>query len=161
MSPKLIAIIALCSYLASSFIAYKLTYNHWQAKYDQHLLVDAQANEKSATEALAKQQILLQELENAYKVQKHLQEKHDRNVADSRIASDRLRAELDRIKTLPQITHTSTITERANAAPTRLVRAALLGISDSRAGIYAEETDRLRIALISCNAEYNAIRLSQ
>lgn len=144
--------------LLSAYAGHWVTNSHWQAKWSAHESADAKANEKAAVEMLTKQQKLLQELEHAYKKQKNLQEKHDRNVADSRIASDRLRSELNRIKTMPQITHTSTIAERANAATDRLLLAELLGISDSRAGIYAEEADRLRIALGACNDEFNAVR---
>lgn len=131
----------------------------WESKWGAHMLADAQANEKAATETLTKQQKLLQELDNAYKSQKRLQEKHDRNVSDSRIAADRLRAELDRIKALPAIGNTSTIAERAAEATNRVLLAELLGISDNQAGIYAEEADKLRIALGQCNSEYEAVRL--
>ena len=161
MSSKYVAIIVQCLFLAgSAYAGHWLTDNAWQSKYDQHLLTDAQVNEKAAIEALTKQQKLLQELDNAYKTQKHLQEKHDRNVSDSRIAAERLRSELNRIKAMPAITHTSTIAERANAATDRLVLAELLGESDERAGAYGAEADKLRIALGQCNSEYEAVRLT-
>ena len=132
--------------------------NEWQSDWDAHMLADAQANEYAAKQTLAKQQTLIKELDDAYKTANDLQKKHDSNVADARAASDRLRAELDRIKALPAITHTSTIAERANAATDRRVLAVLLGESDARAGKYAQETDRLRLIVVNCNAEYNAVR---
>lgn len=152
------ATVAVIALLIAAYLGHWLTSNHWQAKYSALEASYAKAAEKSATEALTKQQKLLQELDNAYKVQKHLQEKHDRNVADSRIAADRLRIELDRIKALPAINGSSTIAERANAATDRLLLANLLGESDARAGAYAEEADKLRVALSACNNEYNAVR---
>jgi hypothetical protein len=124
------------------------------------MLADSQANEKAATEALTKQQNLIKELDHVRQASIQIKEKHDRNVSDSRIAADRLRSELNRIKALPAITHTSTIALRANAATDRLVLAELLGESDERAGAYGAEADKLRIALGQCNSEYEAVRLT-
>jgi hypothetical protein len=132
----------------------------WQSKWDAHMLADSQANEKAATEALTKQQNLIKELDHVRQASIQIKEKHDRNVSDSRIAADRLRAELDRIKAMPSITHTSTVALRANAATDRLVLAELLGESDERAGAYGAEADKLRIALGQCNSEYEAVRLT-
>jgi hypothetical protein len=131
---------------------------HWSNKWAERDAKDAEAVAQIQSAALTKQRELLQRLDDAYETQKRLQEKHDRNVSDSRIASERLRVELDRIKALPKVTHTSTVAERANAATDRVVLAELLGASDARAGDYAEEADRLRLAVMACNAEYNAIR---
>lgn len=122
------------------------------------MLADAEANRKAAEATLTKQQNLLQELDNAYKTANDLQKKHDSNVVAALDAYDRLRAELDRIKSLPAITHTSTIAERANAATDRRVLAGLLASSDYLAGRFAAEADNNRKALINCNAEYNAVR---
>jgi hypothetical protein len=132
----------------------------WESKWDAHMLADSQANEKAATEALTKQQNLIKELDHVRQASIQIKEKHDRNVSDSRIAADRLRSELNRIKALPAITHTSTIALRANAATDRLVLAELLGESDERAGAYGAEADKLRIALGQCNSEYEAVRLT-
>jgi hypothetical protein len=132
----------------------------WESKWDAHMLADSQANEKAATEALTKQQNLIKELDHVRQASIQIKEKHDRNVSDSRIAADRLRSELNRIKALPAITHTSTIASRAADATNRVVLSELLGISDSRAGIYAEEADKLRIALGQCNSEYEAVRMT-
>ena len=132
----------------------------WQSKWDAHMLADSQANEKAATEALTKQQNLIKELDHVRQASIQIKEKHDRNVSDSRIAADRLRAELDRIKAMPSIRHTSTVALRANAATDRLVLAELLGESDERAGAYGAEADKLRIALGQCNSEYEAVRLT-
>ena len=140
--------------LLSAYAGHWVTNSHWSA----HESADAKANEKAAVEMLTKQQKLLQELEHAYKTAETLTRQHKINVANAADSERRLRAELDRIKAMPTVTHTSTIAERANAATNRVVLAELLGISDSRAGIYAEEADRLRIALGACNDEYNAIR---
>jgi hypothetical protein len=110
MSSKYVAIIVQCLFLAGSAYAGRwLTDNAWQSKYDQHLLADAKANEKAATETLTKQQKLIKDLDDAKRTTLALQEKHDRNVSDSRIAAERLRAELDRIKAMPKINNTSTI----------------------------------------------------
>lgn len=131
----------------------------WQSDWDAHMLADAKTNQKSAEDALTRQKKLLQELDNAYKEQKALKEKHDRNIADSRAAADRLRVELDRIKALPKITDSNSIAERAAAATDRVVLAELLGISNRRAGEYAQYADEHRSALINCNNEYNAVRV--
>ena len=144
--------------LLSAYVGHWVADSGWQSRWDEHQLADSQANEKAATEVLTKQQELLQRLDDAYKTQKHLQEKHDRNVADSRVAADRLRSELDRIKAMPTITHTSTIASRAAEATNRVVLSELLGISDYRAGIYAAEADKLRIALGACNDEYGIVK---
>lgn len=130
----------------------------WQSDWDAHMLADAQANENTAKHALAKQQKLIKERDDATRKAAWLQAVHDRNIADALAASDRLRAELDRIKALPEITHTSTIAERANAATDRLLLAKLLGESDQRAGEYAAQADRNRQAVVNCNNEYNAVR---
>ena len=66
----------------------------WQSKWDAHMLADAQANEKAATEALTKQQKLIKDLDDAKRTTVALQEEHDRNVSDSRAAAERLRSEL-------------------------------------------------------------------
>ena len=142
------------------YLGHWMTDNHWQAKYDQHLSADSKANEKAATEALTKQQELLQELEHAYKTAETLTRQHKINVANAADSERRLRAELDRIKAMPAVTHTSTLSERAAEATNRIVLAELLGISDHQSGIYAEEADRLRIALEQCNSEYEAVRLT-
>lgn len=130
----------------------------WKSDWDAHMLADAQANQKAAEYALTKQKNLLQELGNAYKEQKELKEKHDRNVADSRAAADRLRVELDRIKSMPAISDPSSIAERANAATNTRVLAELLKQSDYLAGKYAEEAGKHRVALAACRAEYEVIR---
>jgi hypothetical protein len=102
----------------------------WQSKWDAHMLADSQANEKAATEALTKQQNLIKELDHVRQASIQIKEKHDRNVSDSRIAADRLRAELDRIKAMPPINNTSTIAERANAATDSRVLAELFRQSE-------------------------------
>lgn len=132
----------------------------WQSDWDAHMLADAKANQKSAEDALTRQKKLLQELDNAYKEQKALKEKHDRNITDSRVAADRLRVELDRIKSMPKGGNPRPIAERANSATDRVVLAELLGISDRRAGEYAQYADEHRAALIACRAEYGAVRKS-
>jgi response regulator RpfG family c-di-GMP phosphodiesterase len=130
----------------------------WQSKWDAHMLEDAQANQKAAEATLTKQKNLLQELDNAYKAAEVLKEKHDRNVADSRIAAERMREQLNRIKAMPASGNTSTLAERANAATNTRVLSELLGISDYMAGKYAEEVGKHRIALQACINEHNAIR---
>lgn len=153
---KIIALI--CLMAVSAYGGHWVTDKSWQSDWDSHMLEDAEVNRKAAESALTKQQNLLQELDNAYKTANDLQKKHDSNVVAARAANERLRAEFDRIKALPAITHTSTLAERANAATDRRVLAVLLGESDSRAGKYAQETDRLRLIVVNCNAEYNAVR---
>ena len=132
----------------------------WEARNAELVADYANQQQQAATDALTKQQKLIKGLDNAKRTTMALQEKHDRNVADSRIASERLRIELDRIKALPAVNSSSTIAERANAATDRLLLANLLGESDERAGAYAEEADRLRVALSACNSEYDAVRLT-
>lgn len=153
---KIIALI--CLMAASAYGGHWATDKVWQSDWDAHMLADAQANENTAKHALAKQQKLIKERDDATRKAEELQAFHDRNIADALAASDRLRAELDRIKDLPAITHTSTISERANAATDRLLLAKLLGESDQRAGEYAAQADRNRQAVVNCNNEYNAVR---
>ncbi len=131
----------------------------WEARNAELVADYARQQQQAATEALTKQQKLIKDLDNAKRTTMALQEKHDRNVADSRAASERLRIELDRIKALPAVNSSSTIAYRANAATDRLLLANLLGESDERAGAYAEEADRLRVALSACNSEYESVRL--
>lgn len=131
----------------------------WQSKFDSHILEDAKANQAAAESALARQKNLLQELDDAYKAQKELTEKHDRIVADSRASADRMRQQLDRIKTTPADSGSGSIAERANAATDKRVLAELLGISDQLAGRYAEEVGRHQLALSACINEYESVRL--
>ena len=133
----------------------------WQGKWGAHMLEDAQLNQKAAEDTLTKQKNLLQELDNAYKAAVALKEKHDRNVADSHIAAERMREQLNRIKAVPSNNNPSTLAERANAATNTRVLSELLGISDYMAGKYAEETGKHRIALQSCINEYNSVRANR
>jgi hypothetical protein len=153
---KIICLLAII--LLSAYAGHYVTNNHWQTKWSERDTADAIASAKAANDALTKQKNLLQELENAYETQKRLQEKHDRNVSDSRIASERLRVELDRIKALPKVTHTSTVAERANAATDRLLLSQLLGESDERAGILADIAEQRGIAGRACEREYDRAR---
>lgn len=161
MLQKYAPFIGLCLLLVISFGGgFWLNGVMWQGEWDSHMLEDAQANQKAAEDALTKQKNLLKELDNAYKAAEALKEKHDRNVADSRIAAERMRVQLDRIKAMPASGNTSALAERANAATNTRVLSELLGASDQRAGEYAEQADKHRIALQSCINEYNAIRLN-
>lgn len=132
----------------------------WQSKWDAHMLSDAKANQEAAETALTRQKDLLRELDNAYKAQKELQEKHDRIVADSRASAERMRQQLDRIKAAPSDSDSSAIAERANAATDKRVLAELLGISDQLAGRYAEEVGKHQLALSACIGEYEVVRNS-
>lgn len=155
---KIIALI--CLMAASAYGGHWVTDKSWQSDWDAHISADSDANRKAAETALTKQQNLLQELDNAYKTANDLQKKHDRTVAAATDSANRLRAELDRIKALPAITHTSTIAERANAATDRRVLAGLLASSDYLAGRFAAEADRNRQAVVNCVNEYNAVRVA-
>lgn len=148
-------LVALAAAFASGFW---LNGVFWQGKWDAHMLEDSQVNQKAVEAALIKQKNLLQELDNAYKKAEVLKEKHDRNVADSRIAAERMREQLDRIKVMPASNNSSTLAERANAATNTRVLSELLGISDYMAGKYAEEVGKHRVALQACINEHNAIR---
>ena len=148
----------LCALAAAFAGGFWLNGVMWQGKWDAHMLEDAQANQKAAEDTLTKQKNLLQELDNAYKATEALKEKHDRNVADSRIAAERMRQQLDRIKAMSTSGNSSTLRISASAATDRIVFSELLIQSDRMAGAYAAEADRNRIAVISCNAEYNASR---
>ena len=153
--------IALLLLVAASFCGgWYVNGARWEAKHSELVADYAQQQQQAATEALTKQQKLIKELDNAKRTTMALQEKHDRNVADSRAASERLRIELDRIKALPAVNSSSAIAERANAATDRRVLAGLLTSSDYLAGRFAEEADGLRIALGACNSEYEAVRLT-
>jgi len=134
--------------------------SRWESKHLSLQADYAQQQQKASSDALTKQQRLIKEMDNVRQAAIQIKKEHDRNIADSRIASERLRVELDRIKALPVVDSASSISERANAATDRLLLANLLGESDQRAGAYAEEADRLRVALSACNSEYEAVRLT-
>lgn len=154
---KIIALI--CLMAVSAYGGHWVTDKSWQSDWDAHMLADAEANRKSAEATLTKQQNLLQELDNAYKTQKHLQEKHERNVADNRAANERLRSEFDKLKAAMSAGgNTGTVISSAAAATDRLVLAQLLEQSHASYGIVAEYADNNRQAVINCNAEYNAVR---
>lgn len=132
--------------------------NKWQSDWDSHMLADSQANEKAATEALTQQRELLTELE---KVQQNAKAMQDKLEADRLAAADsanRMRAELDRIKTSAKADNPSSISERANSATDRIVLANVLERADTAAGILADYADVNREAVINCNAEYNAVK---
>jgi hypothetical protein len=130
----------------------------WQSDWDAHLLADAKSNQDAAESALKRQQNLQTELEEAYATAKTMQNDHQRNLANAANAADRLRDQLNRIKAMPAVTNSGPIAERAAAATNRVVLAELLGISDRRAGEYAQYADENRLALIACRAEYEAVR---
>jgi hypothetical protein len=134
--------------------------SRWESKHLALQADYAQQQQKASSDALTKQQRLIKEMDNVRQAAIQIKKEHDRNIADSRIASERLRVELDRIKALPAANSASSISERANAATDRLLLANLLGESNEAAGAYAEEADRLRVALNACNSEYEVVRLT-
>lgn len=152
----LVAIATAC--LLSGFGGYKVADWQWSAKWSEHLAADALANQKALEDVQAKQQKLTVELENAYKTAKELQDKHQSALAASDASAGRLREQLNRIKALPTNGDSSALRISANAATDRLLLTRLLEQSDKLAGIYAEDAGRHRIALINCNAEYDALR---
>lgn len=144
-----------CSAMAIGAYAVDLK---WQSDWDAHMLADAKANQDAAESALKRQQTLQTELEEAYATAKTMQDDHQRNLANAANAADRLRDQLNRIKALPKITDSSSIAERAATATDRVVLAELLGLSDRRAGEYAQYADENRLSLMACRAEYEAVR---
>lgn len=130
----------------------------WQSDWDAHMLADAQANENTAKHALAKQQKLIKERDDAKRAAAIIQEKHDRNVSDNRAANERLRDEFNRLKDLPNRTDSGAVISSAAAATDRLVLIKLLEQSHAAYGIVAEYADRNRQAVVNCNNEYNAVR---
>jgi hypothetical protein len=153
---KLIALIFYgCSAMA---IGAYVVDSKWQSDWGSHMLADAQANQKAAEDALTRQQNLQTELEEAYATAKTMQDDHQRNLANAASAAERLRDQLSRIKGMPAVTDSSPIAERAAAATNRVVLAELLGISDRRAGEYAQYADENRLALMACRAEYGVIK---
>ncbi len=139
---------------------YKVADWQWQSDWDSHMLADAKVNEKAATEALIQQRELLTELEKVQQNAKAMQDKLETDRVAAADSANRLRAELDRIKTSAKASNSGAISIGANAATDRIVLSELLIESDRLAGIYAEQADRNKIAVINCNAEYNAIRTS-
>ena len=139
---------------------YKVADWQWQSDWDSHMLADAKANEKAATDALTQQRELLTELEKVQQNAKEMEEKYHSDVSLSRDSHNRLRAELNRIKASAKASNPSTISISANAATDRIVLANVLEQADTAAGILADYADLNRKAVISCNAEYNAIRKS-
>jgi len=144
--------------VVASLCGYKVADWQWSAKWSEHMKLDSDANAYAASEALTKQQKILLELENAYKTAKQLQDKHQTELASANSAAERMRQQLDRIKTMSTSGNSSTLRISASAATDRIVFSELLIQSDRMAGAYAAEADRNRIAVISCNAEYNALR---
>lgn len=158
MFQKYGVIIAIICCFLSSVGGYKVADLKWSAKWSEHMKLDSDANAYAASEALTKQQKILLELENAYKTAKQLQDKHQTELASANSAAERMRQQLDRIKTMSTSGNSSTLRISASAATDRIVFSELLIQSDRMAGAYAAEADRNRIAVISCNAEYNALR---
>lgn len=153
---KLIALIFYgCSAMAIG--AYAVD-SKWQSDWDSHMLADAQANQKAAEDALKRQQNLQTELEEAYATAKTMQDDHQRNMANATNAADRLRDQLNRIKTMPAISDSSPIAERAAAATNARVLAELLKQSDYLAGKYAESAGEHKVALMACRSEFDAAR---
>lgn len=131
----------------------------WRSDWDAHMLADAEANRKAAEAALATQQKLITERDDATRKAKELQDIHDRSVADNRAANERLRAEFDRLKAaMSEGGNSGTVISSAAAATDRLVLVQLLEQSHAAYGIVAEYADSSRKAVINCNAEYNAVR---
>lgn len=131
----------------------------WQSDWDAHMLADAEVNRKAAEAALATQNKLTKERDDATRKATELQAIHDRTVADNRAANERLRAEFDKLKAaMSEGGNPSTVISSAAAATDRLVLAQLLEQSHASYGIVAEYADRNRQAVINCNAEYNAVR---
>ena len=153
-----IGYLILAALLAGLFTGYKITDNRWQTKWAHHVVEDAKANELAAYDALTKQKNLLRELEHAYKTAEKLKDEHETSVAAANASADKLRDEIARIKALPAGGNSSTLRISASAATDRIVFSELLIQSDRLAGAYAAEADRNRIAVVNCNAEYNAIR---
>lgn len=152
-------IIAATLLLACSFAAgWGANGSRWEAKHSQYVRQVETEKRIQSDDALQKQQQLIEALDNATAQTAQIKAQHDRNIADSRATTDRLRVELDRIKALPAVNHSSTVRERANAATDRRVLAELLTESDRRATVYAGHADELRIKLMQCNTEYNAVR---
>lgn len=153
---KKIAFFALLT--ISAYSGHLLTDKSWQSDWDAHMLADAQANENAAKQALAKQQTLIKERDDATRKAAELQAIHDRAVADNRAANDRLRAEFDRLKAMYAADNPGTVISGAAAATDRIVLAKLLEQSHAAYGIVAEYADRNRQAVVNCVNEYNAVR---
>ena len=146
--------------LALIYLGHWMTDNHWQAKYDQHLLADAQANEKAANETLTKQQKLLQELDNAYKTQKRLQSRMQSDYDQLVAANDSLRSTI-KVSTSKLQNAGATIAElRRTNATSELVRRELLGYCLGRVESLATAFDRSRAAGLTCQSAYEAVRLT-
>jgi hypothetical protein len=144
--------------VVASLGGYKVADWQWQSKWSAHMAEDAMANQKAIEEVQNKQKRLTVELEHAYKTAKDLQDKHQSALAAADASASRMREQLNRIKAMPENGDPSTLRISASAATDRLVLGRMLEESDRLAGVYAAEADRNRIALINCNAEYNAAR---
>ena len=149
--------IAAAALMLATLTGYKVADWQWSEKYANHLRADAEANYKAIAEVQEKQLKLNQELEHAYQAAEQLQDKHQAELASANSAAERMRQQLDRIKTMPAIGNSSTVAERAASATDARVLAVLLEQSDRLAGIYAAEADSNRIAAMNCTNEYNAV----
>lgn len=159
-SPKLIAIIALCLCLASSFIAYKLTDNHWQAKWQERNASEA-AQVLAANEAIRAQERQWQDKLNEASKDAKLREQQLKIDSDELGATvDGLRQQLA-LSTSKLQSANSTVTRlRAAGATNAVVRAELCGWAVQRAEELAGIADRNRQKGLACEASYNALRLS-
>lgn len=153
---KIIALI--CLMAVSAYGGHWITDKSWQSDWDAHMLADAEANRKAAEAALATQNNLTKERDDATRKATELQAIHDRTVADNRVANERLRSEFDKLKAIYAADNPRTVISSAAAATDRLVLAQLLESTHAAYGIVAEYADRNRQAVVNCNAEYNAVR---
>lgn len=144
--------------VAASLGGYKVADWQWSAKWSEHIKLDSEANAYAAQYALKKQNNLLQELENAYKTAKELQDKYESDRIAAADSSQRLRNQIEKYRAAASNDNSTTISIGANAATDRLLLANVLTRIDQRAGELAAYADSNRNALINCNAEYEAIR---
>lgn len=144
--------------LLSAYAGHWVTDNRWQSRWDAHALADAQANEKAATEALTKQQKLLQELDSVYESKKHLQAKMQSDYDQLVAANDSLRSTI-KVSTSKLQNAGATIAElRRTNATSELVRRELLGYCLGRVESLATAFDRSRAAGLTCQNAYSAVR---
>lgn len=153
---KIIALI--CLMAVSAYAGHWATDKSWQSDWDSHMLADAEINLRAAQSAVATQNKLTKERDDATRKATELQAIHDRTVADNRAANERLRDEFNRLKALSSRTDSGAVISSAAAATDRLVLIKLLEQSHAAYGIVAEYADRNRQAVINCNNEYNAVR---
>lgn len=158
-SLKLTAIIALCCFLASSLLTYKLVSNHWQAKWSEREAQYAAA-QVSANEAVRAQERIWQDkIEKVSEDAKQREQQLKNDSSELGVTVGGLREQLALSNSKLQSAGSAITRLRAAGATNRVVQAELCGWAIQRSEELANLADRNRQKGLACEASYSAIRL--